>query len=149
MLYPVGPLLQSAAYAWPLRRTNEMQRMQMIGQQLLQQYLKIIPQMDVAQQKAQHDRLQGKAIEVLPDGFLEMSVQEKQRAVNKVKKEDKMPVMKWNAMCMALQVLANGGGMGGSQHGHGHSHAAHGHGHSNQQHGHGHSHGGKPSDGNH
>ena len=144
----------SAEEREPILRVNalqevmkEMQRMQMIGQQLLQQYLKVIPQMDLAQQKAQHDRLQGKAIEVLPDGFLAMSVQEKQRAVNRVKKEDKMPVMKWNAMCMALQVLANGGG--GAQQGHGHSHAAHGHGHSHQQHGHGHSHGGKPCDGNH
>eukprot|EP00946_MAST-07B_sp_MAST-7B-sp1_P002663 g2663.t1 len=104
---------------------TEMQRMQMIGQQLLQQYLRIIPQMDIAQQKAQHDRLQAKAVEVLPDGFLEMSVPDKQRAVNKVKKEDKMPVMKWNAMCMALQMLSNGG-VGG----HGHSHGAGGHGHS-------------------
>ena len=135
---------------------NEMQRMQMIGQQLLQQYMKIIPQMDIEQQKAQHDRLQAKAVEVLPAGFLEMSVQEKQRAVQQVRKEDKMPVMKWNAMCMALQILANGG-HGGHGHGHGHGHRhGHGHGHSHGQHGHshgqhvhGHSHGGKPCDGNH
>ena len=47
-----------------------------------------------------------------------MSVEEKQRAVNTVRKEDKMPVMKWNAMCMALQILANGGVGGGQGHGH-------------------------------
>ena len=136
---------------------HEMQRMQMIGQQLVQQYISVIPQMDVDQQKAQHDRLQAKAMEVLPEGFMQMTVEEKQKAVNSVRGEKKMPVMKWNSMCMALQILANsstatkahghGHSHGAHEHGHshgaqehGHSHGAHGHGHSHGAHGHGHSH---------
>jgi hypothetical protein len=109
----------------------QMQKMQMLGQSMIQQFMQKIPTMTPEQQKQALEGLREKAFEVLPDNFIELNQEERQKAAMSVPFEKKLPVMKWNAMCAALSILANGGG-----HGHSHGHGqCHGHSHS---HGHGH-----------
>ena len=111
---------------------QQMQKMQMLGQSLIQQFMEQLPTMAPEQRKAVLDNLRAKAFEVLPNNFIELSGAERQKAAMLVPFEQKLPVLKWNAMCAALSIW-------NSQGGHGHGHGG----------GHGHSHGGVACDGNH
>ena len=117
---------------------QQMQRMQMLGQQMIQQFMQLIPKMQPSQQEAQMNMLREKAFEVLPNNFIEMSVEDRQVAAMSVPYEKKLPVIRWNAMCAALQTLMHRQQSGGGG-GHGHSHGGKPCG------GHGNGHGGQPN----
>jgi hypothetical protein len=116
---------------------KQMQKIQILGQRMAQQFMQVIPSMAASQQRAQLAMLQEKAYKVLPDNFPDLSVEKKQQAVMAVPFDQKMPVMRWNSMIQALTMLNQqqrhgGGGGGGGAHGHSHNGQpchVHGHGH--------------------
>jgi hypothetical protein len=86
---------------------GHMQKMQKMGESMIQQYLQVLPTMDQKQIAIQLEQLRVKAFEVLPDNFVKLSMEDRQIAAMSVPYEKKIPVVKWNAMCAALQIVAH------------------------------------------
>ena len=111
---------------------GQMQKMQMLGQNMIQQFIQQIPHMPPAQQKETLEKLRSKAFEVLPDNFIDLTAEERQKAAMLVPYAKKLPVLRWNAMCAALSMLRQRQMGGGGGHGHTHDGkpcGGHGHGH--------------------